>query len=170
MYLVAFLLIVAIAIGALFLRDLSIARARLDGRSQTISTPFGHQEYAEQGKGDPVLVVHGASGGFDQALDMAGPLADHGFRLIAPSQFGYLGSASPADPTTAMQADAYVRLLDHLGVDKAVVVGISAGAWSSLEFAIRHPERCRALVLLVPADYLPEGSVDSRRRYRAGDA
>lgn len=37
------------------------------------------------------------------------------------------------------------------------VVGISAGAWSSLQFAIRHPDRCRALVLLGPADYLPEG-------------
>jgi len=39
-----------------------------------------------------------------------------------------------------------------------VVVGISAGAWSSLQFAIRHPERCRALVLLCPADFLPAGT------------
>jgi pimeloyl-ACP methyl ester carboxylesterase len=57
-----------------------------------------------------------------------------------------------------MQADAYVQLLDHLGIDKVVVVGISAGAWSSMQFAIRHPERCRALVLLVPASYLPAGT------------
>jgi 2-hydroxy-6-oxonona-2,4-dienedioate hydrolase len=35
------------------------------------------------------------------------------------------------------------------------VVGISAGDWSALQFTIRHPERCRALVLLVPANYLP---------------
>jgi pimeloyl-ACP methyl ester carboxylesterase len=57
-----------------------------------------------------------------------------------------------------MQADAYAQLLDRLGIDKVVVVGISAGAWSSMQFAIRHPERCRALVLLVPADYLPAGT------------
>jgi 2-hydroxy-6-oxonona-2,4-dienedioate hydrolase len=63
----------------------------------------------------------------------------------------------PSNPTTAMQADAYVQLLDHLGIGKVAVVGISAGAWSSLQLAIRHPERCRALVLLGPADYLPTG-------------
>jgi pimeloyl-ACP methyl ester carboxylesterase len=33
-----------------------------------------------------------------------------------------------------------------------------AGAWSALQFAIRHPDRCRALVLPVPADYLPAGT------------
>jgi pimeloyl-ACP methyl ester carboxylesterase len=121
-----------------------------------IPTPFGNEEYASLGKGDAVLVVHGAGGGFDQGLDMNRPLADRGYRLIAPSRFGYLGSASPANLTTAMQADAYLHLLNQLGIDKVAVIGISAGAWSSIEFAIRHPKRCRALILLVPADYLPE--------------
>jgi hypothetical protein len=46
MYLAAFLLIVAIAIGAVFLRDLSIARALLLGRRQMISTPFGESAVA----------------------------------------------------------------------------------------------------------------------------
>ncbi len=103
-------------------------------------------------------MVHGASGGFDQGVELLGALAGRGFRLIAPSRFGYLRSALPADATTAMQADAYVQLLDHLGIKKVAVVGISAGAWSSLQFAIRHPDRCGALVLLVPADYLPAGT------------
>ena len=57
-----------------------------------------------------------------------------------------------------MQADAYAELLDHIGVQQVFVVGVSAGAWSSLQFAIRHPRRCRALVLMVPADYLPKGT------------
>jgi hypothetical protein len=35
------------------------------------------------GTGEPVLVVHGAEGGFEQALDMTSPLAQAGFRLIA---------------------------------------------------------------------------------------
>jgi len=85
-------------------------------------------------------------------------MAARGYRLIVPSRFGYLRSTMPANLTTAMQADAYVQLLDHLGIDKVVVVGISAGAWSSMQFAIRHPGRCRALVLLVPANYLPAGT------------
>jgi pimeloyl-ACP methyl ester carboxylesterase len=54
-----------------------------------------------------------------------------------------------------MQADAYAELLDRLGVSRAFVIAISAGAWSALQFAIRHPQRCRALVILVPAEYLP---------------
>src|SRR5450755_2081831 len=42
----------------------------------------------------------------------------------------------PGNPTTAMQADGYAQLLDRLGIDKVVVVGISAGAWSSMQFAV----------------------------------
>jgi pimeloyl-ACP methyl ester carboxylesterase len=64
----------------------------------------------------------------------------------------------PANPTTAMQADAYAQLLDRLGIEEVNVVGISSGAWSSIQFAVRYPERCRALVLLVPANYLPAGT------------
>jgi 2-hydroxy-6-oxonona-2,4-dienedioate hydrolase len=156
--LLAVLIVASADIFASFARDLTAARARLVGRSKTIETSFGTLEYAAIGEGEPILTIHGAAGGFDQGLDMTGAMAGQGYRLIAPSRFGYLRSTLPANPTTAMQADAYVQLLDRLGINKVVVVGISAGAWSSMQFAIRHPERCRALVLLVPADYLPAGT------------
>ncbi len=149
------LVVATLSVYGLYLRDLSQARARIVGRSQTIDLPSGKLEYAETGKGAPVLVIHGAAGGFDQSFDMTGALATHGYRLIAPSRFGYLGSALAADASNATQADAYSAILDRLGVDKAFVIAISAGAWSATQFAIRHPERCRALVLLVPANYLP---------------
>ena len=161
MIFMAFVAIAAFAIGALFLRDLRRARARLVGRSKTIATPFGELEYALLGEGEPVLVIHGAGGGFDQSLDMLGPLAELGYRLIAPSRFGYLRSASPADPTSAMQADAYALLLDRLGVQQADVVAVSAGAWSALQFAVRRPDRCRALVLVVPAPLTPPQANDA---------
>jgi pimeloyl-ACP methyl ester carboxylesterase len=161
MIFMAFAAIAAVAIGALFLRDLRLARARLIGRSKTISTPFGDVEYALLGEGEPVLVLHGAGGGFDQSLDMLGPLAELGYRLIAPSRFGYLRSASPAEPTSAKQADAYALLLDRLGVQQADVVAVSAGAWSALQFAARRPERCRALALVVPAPPAPPPANDA---------
>jgi 2-hydroxy-6-oxonona-2,4-dienedioate hydrolase len=154
----AVLIVATAGIYAIFARDLGGARARLAGRSKTVETSFGTLEYAVMGVGQPMLVVHGAEGGFDQGMDMTGAMAARGYQLIAPSRFGYLRSTLPGDLTTAMQADAYAQLLDRLGVDKVVVVGISAGAWSSMQFAIRHPERCRALVLLVPANYLPAGT------------
>jgi pimeloyl-ACP methyl ester carboxylesterase len=140
-----------------FARALAAARARVARHSLMMASSFGPLEYAVLGEGAPVLGVHGASGGFDQTLDMLGDLAASGFRLIAPSRFGYLRSALPPDASAAAQADAYLQLLDHLGVDRAAVVGVSAGAWSCLQFAIRHPKRCSALVLLVPADALPPG-------------
>jgi 2-hydroxy-6-oxonona-2,4-dienedioate hydrolase len=154
----AVLIVATAGVYAIFARDLAGARDRLVGRSKTVETSFGTLEYAVMGEGEPMLIVHGAGGGFDQGIDMTGALAGRGYRLIAPSRFGYLGSTLPGNLTTAMQADAYAQLLDRLGIDKVVVVGISAGAWSSMQFAIRHPERCRALVLLVPADYLPAGT------------
>jgi pimeloyl-ACP methyl ester carboxylesterase len=154
----AVLIVAAACLYAIFARDLAAARERLVGRSETIETSFGTVEYAVMGEGEPLLVFHGAEGGFDQGIDMTGSLSWHGYRLIVPSRFGYLRSTMPEKPTTAMQADAYVQLLDHLGIDKVFVAGISAGAWSAMQFAIRHPERCRGLVLLVPADYLPAGT------------
>jgi pimeloyl-ACP methyl ester carboxylesterase len=150
--------IAVVGIFIAFMRDLTDARARVTGHSEIVSTPHGTLEYATAGNGPPVLSIHGAGGGFDQALDMTGALAGRGYKIVAPSRFGYLGSDFPADATVAMQADAYVALLDRLGIDKIFVVAISAGAWSATQFAIRHPERCRALVLLVPADFLPPGT------------
>lgn len=151
----AVLIVAAGLIYTLFARDMAEARARLVGRSQTIDTAFGKLEYAEMGKGDPVLVIHGTGGGFDQGLDMTGALAEGGYRLIAPSRFGYLGSSYPEDATVAMQADAFVPLLDKLGMDKLFVFGGSAGALSAMQFAIRHPDRVKALVLVVPAAHAP---------------
>jgi 2-hydroxy-6-oxonona-2,4-dienedioate hydrolase len=157
LWILSLLLLGGSGIFAICARDLANARARLVGRSSILETSLGTMEYADVGQGEPILIVHGAGGGFDQALDMAGGLAEQGFRLIAPSRFGYLRSSLPAQLTTEMQADVYVELLDHLGIAKVNVVSISAGAWSALQLAIRHPDRVRALVLFVPADYLPPG-------------
>ena len=103
----------------------------------------------------PVLVVHGAGGGFDQGMDIAAPLVGHGFRVIAVSRFGYLRTPMPDDASPAAQADAHACLLDALRIQRAAIFGISAGAPSSLQFALRHPQRTTALVLLVPGTYAP---------------
>jgi pimeloyl-ACP methyl ester carboxylesterase len=55
-----------------------------------------------------------------------------------------------------MQADAFAALLDALSLPEVAVFGGSAGALSAMQFAIRHPERCEALVLFVPAAFSPE--------------
>jgi pimeloyl-ACP methyl ester carboxylesterase len=100
-----------------------------------------------------VLVVHGAGGGFDQGLALGGRLIDHGYRVIAVSRFGYLRTPMPADASAEAQADAHACLLDALGVDRAAVFGVSAGGPSTLQLCLRHPERCSAMILLVPLAY-----------------
>jgi pimeloyl-ACP methyl ester carboxylesterase len=140
-----------------FEHDLSAARARLTGRSELTATRIGTVEFAQFGSGAAVLVSHGAEGGFDQGLEMTIPFAARGYRLIVPSRAGYLRSTMPGTFTVAEQADAYADLLDHLQVEQAAIVGISAGAWSALAFATRYPDRCRALILIAPANSLPHG-------------
>lgn len=141
----------AVAIAAPFHTDIRAARERLKGRSATIPTPAGVMEYAEAGAGLPLLMIHGTGGGFDQGLLFTEKLAGRGVRVIAPSRFGYLRSSFPADHSSEAQADALVTLLDHLELEKAVVGGGSAGALSAVQFALRHPDRTSALILIVPA-------------------
>ena len=90
LYVILAVLIVATSgVYAIFARDLAGARGRLVGRSKTMETSFGTLEYVVMGEGEPMLIVHGAEGGFDQGIDMTGALAAHGYQLIAPSRFGY---------------------------------------------------------------------------------
>lgn len=141
--------------------DLAAARARIEGRSAIASTPCGDIEYAEEGVGPPVLVVHGAGGGFDQGLEAMHGLAARGYRIIAVSRFGYLRTPLPPDASAQSQADAHACLLDALDIERAAVIGASAGAPSALQFALRHPDRTAALVLLVPAAYVPRPGADA---------
>jgi pimeloyl-ACP methyl ester carboxylesterase len=140
-----------------FRHAVAAAQRRVSGRSQIVMTPFGALEYAVAGRGDPLLMIHGTGGGFDQGLRFATALRRRGHRIVAPSRFGYLRSAFPADPSLARQADAFLVLLDRLGIDRLPVVGGSAGALSASAFALRHPDRCSALVLLVPAANVGSG-------------
>jgi pimeloyl-ACP methyl ester carboxylesterase len=136
-------------------RDMDHALERISAGSRLAQTPCGPIEYASEGEGQPVLIVHGAGGGIDQGMDAARALAAAGFRVVAMSRFGYLRTPLPADASPAAQADAHACLLDALGIRRAAIIGASAGAPSSMQFALRHPERCAALVLLVPAAYVP---------------
>jgi 2-hydroxy-6-oxonona-2,4-dienedioate hydrolase len=147
---------------AAYRKDLEAARARLDAQRQVVDSPAGPIEFAESGDGPPVLVIHGAGGGFDQGLDLAAGFLGDGYRAIAPSRFGYLGSPIPEDASPEAQADVYAQLLDALHLETVPVIGVSAGAPSAMQFCLRHPERCSALVLVVPMAWAPDRD-DTRR-------
>ena len=139
--------------------DLTHAREMVTRGARLANTAAGPIEYADNGAGTPLLSIHGAGGGYDQGLANVADLVGDDFRVIAPSRFGYLGTPILSDTSSASQADAHAALLTELMVDITIVVGISAGAPSAVQLAIRHPERVSALILIVPGTYAPTSPV-----------
>jgi pimeloyl-ACP methyl ester carboxylesterase len=121
---------------------------RLDSGARVAATASGPVQYAELGDGPAALVLHGRPGGYDQGLLLARILGAHLARWVAVSRPGYLRTPLETGRTPADQADAYAALLDTLGIDRAAVVALSGGGPSALQFALRHPGRCRGLVLI----------------------
>ncbi len=135
--------------------DLDAARARVAQGSRLINTRSGLVEVGTTEGARPLLMIHGTGGGFDQGLHFAQRLAAAGWQVIAPSRFGYLRTPFPADASSEAQADAFADLLDALQIERLPVLGGSAGALSALQLALRHPQRCTALVPIVPATFVP---------------
>ena len=139
----------AFALWFRYRRDMNAARARVAAVDRhVVSTEWGTVEYAEHGRGEPVLVVHGIlQSCISGLLSVRDLFTDR--RVIAPSRFGYLGSSMPPNATPAAQADAFVALLDILGINQIDVIGCSAGTTSALQLALRHPGRVKHLAIVV---------------------
>jgi 2-hydroxy-6-oxonona-2,4-dienedioate hydrolase len=151
------IVVLAIAIpGGLIYRqyqhERSLAYSRISTGGKVIDTPCGQIQYTEFGEGDPMLIVHGAGGGYDQGEYFA-KLIGGDYRWIAPSRFGFLEQPIPGGADSSLQADAYACLLDSLGIDRVGVIGVSMGGPSSLLFAYRYPERTKSLVMISAASH-----------------
>ncbi|MDP3347903.1 MAG: alpha/beta hydrolase [Hydrogenophaga sp.] len=148
------LLIAALWTGWHFRQDMARATVFAAAGSEVVETRCGPIEVQQAGQGIPLLMIHGSGGGHDQGMAWAQPLTQHGVRVIAMSRFGYLRTPRPPDASPEAQADAHVCLLDALGIQRAAVMGVSAGGPSAMQTAIRHPD-VRALVLVVPIAWKP---------------
>ena len=160
----AALVAAGVTLRARYERDLALASARAAQGSTLIDTRCGPIEVQQAGAGLPLLMVHGSGGGHDQGMAWARPLVQQGVHVIAMSRFGYLRTPRPADASPEAQADAHACLLDALGIDRAAVLGVSAGGASALQLALRHPQRVSALVLVVPIAWKPGTVADSAPR------
>lgn len=131
------------------------SRERIRHGSRIVETRAGPIEVAVTAGSRPVMMIHGTGGGFDQGLQFAERLTAAGWQVIAPSRFGHLRTPFPTDASSEAQADALASLLDALGIDRLPVLGGSAGALPAIALALRHPQRCSALVPIVPATHVP---------------
>jgi pimeloyl-ACP methyl ester carboxylesterase len=123
--------------------------------SEFLTTPQGNIEYAVKGEGMPVLLLHGAGGGFDFGLWTGKVFFGKNYKIISVSRYGYLRSPVPENASIQNQAALYNALLDHLNITKVVVVGASAGGASAIQFANDYPEKTSDLIL-ISAVSMPE--------------
>jgi pimeloyl-ACP methyl ester carboxylesterase len=101
--------------------------------------------YTVEGKGEPVVLIHGFSVNPEIQWGLPGirrALAKN-YRVISIDCRGHGQSAKPHDPKAygAEMAEDVVRLLDHLKIQKAHLVGYSMGGFITLRIAATHPER-----------------------------
>jgi pimeloyl-ACP methyl ester carboxylesterase len=103
----------------------------------------------EDGAGPAIVMLHGALANHVTSLAMIASLSPR-YRVIAPDVRGS-GKSRSSDPLTFDRlADDVEGLLDRIGVDRAVVGGVSSGSGIALKFGLRHPTRAAALVLVRP--------------------
>jgi pimeloyl-ACP methyl ester carboxylesterase len=117
--------------------------------SHVVDTALGKVEYADAGSGRPVLFLHGSPGGSDQGALMGAFLVPLGFRVVAPSRPGYLGTPlSDANATPEQQAGLMLALMDKLGLQRFGLLAWSGGGPAAYRLAALHPDRVGALVTL----------------------
>jgi pimeloyl-ACP methyl ester carboxylesterase len=103
--------------------------------------------FDDVGQGDPVVFLHGfplRRGIWSAQVDA---LSDRA-RCVVPDLRGF-GESTPAPPFSMDQyADDVVALLDHLGIERAVVCGLSMGGYVAFALWRRHAHRVRGLALV----------------------
>jgi pimeloyl-ACP methyl ester carboxylesterase len=105
--------------------------------------------YEVRGTGDPILLVHGGGGSSERSWPKEYDALARDFMLIKMDSRGHGRSADGAGPLTygRLAADV-VRLLDHLDLPRAHIVGHSMGAITALHLLVDYPDRVRTATLL----------------------
>jgi pimeloyl-ACP methyl ester carboxylesterase len=108
--------------------------------------------YTDAGAGDPVLLIHGFASNIATNWGSTGWvrfLTEAGYRVVAIDNRGHGASAKLYDTalySAPLMAEDARRLLDHLGIARADVMGYSMGARITAFLAIHHPERVRSAI------------------------
>lgn len=103
--------------------------------------------------GTPVLLVHGILMDAYCNRDIAGTLANEGYRVILLDLLGHGRSDKPtkaAEHRVDFYAEQVLGLMDHLGLERAILGGVSLGAITTLTAACLAPHRVRGLFLEMP--------------------
>ena len=140
------------------------SQALADDDSEFIEIKGLNIHVKKMGQGEPVFVLlHGFAASLYSWQAVMEPLSQIG-TVIAFDRPGFGLSDHPLtwqgqNPYSAeAQVDLVISLLDHFGVQQAILVGNSAGGTVSMQVALAHPERISALILVDPTVYRGGGS------------
>ena len=118
--------------------------------------------YLAQGSGPPVVLIHGLDGSAEGTWEMSGIMAAlaRTHRVVALDLPGFGNSDKPATPDAygVQWSEDVLRLLNHLAIGKAHIVGFSMGGIVAVKFAVDHPDRMLTGTL-VGMGLLQEGGV-----------
>ena len=105
--------------------------------------------YEAAGGGIPLVFVHEFAGDH-RSWEPQMRFFSRWYHCIAYAARGYAPSEVPTDPAKYSQArarDDIRAVLDHLGIDKAHICGLSMGGFATLHFGITYPRRARSLLI-----------------------
>lgn len=141
-----------------------------DSRFIEVNGLTGHCKIAGQSS-PAILLLHGFGAGVFSWREVMEPLSPYGMVVAFDRPaFGLTSRPMPSEWTglspysREAQSDLTVALMDKLGIEKAILIGHSAGGTIAALTTLRHPERVQALILVDPAIY-PHGRAEDWVRY-----
>lgn len=121
-------------------------------------------DYDDYGSGPAVLLIHAFPLDRRMWREQAKVLAEAGYRVIAPDLRGFGSShAIGTSFTLSTHAEDLIKLMNCLGIGRAVMIGASSGNAVILEMLAKHPRRIAAATLLAPP-VTEQRSDDAARR------
>lgn len=125
--------------------------------------------FDDNGAGLPILLIHGFPLNRKMWRPQVEALTQAGYRVIIPDLPGF-GESPPLSGTVSMAAyaDAVIGLLDRLGIEKAVIGGMSMGGYVLLNLVERYPQRLLAALYLVTRAAADDAAGKVRRGDLAG--
>lgn len=149
---------VAVVVGWQWKSDVPLATLKAHwatGASRFIDVDGMSVHYRDEGAGAPIVLLHGTGASLHTWDAWAAQLMANGRRVVRLDLPGF-GLTGP-QPRSDYRIEAYVELLDHfvtrVGVERFVLAGNSLGGQIAWCYAVAHPERVAALVLVDAAGF-----------------
>ena len=129
-----------------------IQRFEFSSQQQDLSMGFMDVKPAGQANGRTAVLLHGKNFCGATWAGTTKALSDAGYRVVVPDQIGFCKSTKPQHYQYTFQqlADNTRKLLESVGVKKAIIIGHSTGGMLATRYALMYPELTDQLVMINP--------------------